>query len=59
MAANLAVPKKRKNLQQAVANANAAVVAKAPWYDINGNLVPPQQWQVIGDGGNNGTGIHF
>jgi hypothetical protein len=47
------------NLQQAVAAANAAVVAKAPWYDNQGNIVPPQAWQVIGDSGNGGTGIHF
>jgi hypothetical protein len=48
-----------QNLQQAVANANAAVVRKAPWYNNLGQVVPPQSWQVIGDSGNGGTGIHF
>ena len=48
-----------KNLKQAVSSANADVVAKAPWHDVSGNIVPPQAWQVVGDSGNGGTGIHF
>jgi hypothetical protein len=48
-----------QNLKQAVASANAAVVAKAPWKDNKGNIVPPQAWLVIGDSGNGGTGIQF
>ncbi len=41
-----------QNLQQAVANANAAT-AKITW------STPAQAWQVIGDSGNGGAGIHF
>jgi hypothetical protein len=51
-----------QNLQQAVANANAATAAKGPWYTlVNGVLtqVPAQAWQVIGDSGNGGAGIRF
>jgi predicted secreted protein len=48
-----------QNLQLAVSNANAATKAKAPWYNSSGQVVPPQAWQVIGDSGNGGTGIHF
>jgi hypothetical protein len=48
-----------KNLQQAVNSANADVATKAPWHDVNNNVVPPQAWQVVGDSGNGGTGIHF
>jgi hypothetical protein len=48
-----------QNLKQAVANAYTAVVAKAPWYNTSGQVVPPQMWQVIGDSGNNGAGINF
>jgi hypothetical protein len=51
-----------QNLQQAVANANNDVAhTHGPWYN---NSQPPQQvqpqaWQVIGDSGNGGAGIHF
>jgi hypothetical protein len=50
-----------QNLKQAVANANAAT-AKITWYTpVNGvnTPVPAQAWQVIGDSGNGGAGIHF
>jgi len=50
-----------KNLQQAVSSANTDVAGKV-WHDVNGNVVPPQAWQVVGDSGNpnsRGTGIHF
>ena len=48
-----------QNLQQAVANANVDVVKAAPWKDNTGTIYPPQAWQVIGDSGKGGTGIHF
>lgn len=49
-----------QNLQQAVANANYDVAnTHGPWYDNTGKQVPAQAWQVIGDSGNGGTGIHF
>jgi hypothetical protein len=53
-----------QNLQQAVANANIDTANQAPWYQWNSAtntnvLVPPQTWQVIGDSGNLGAGIHF
>jgi len=47
-----------QNLQQAVANANTATAQKT-WYNDKGQQVPPQAWQVIGDSGNHGAGIHF
>jgi hypothetical protein len=50
-----------QNLQQAVANANAKT-AQQTWYTfVNGvqTQVPAQAWQVIGDSGNGGAGIHF
>ena len=50
-----------QNLQTAVANANAAT-APIAWYTVvNGvkTRVPAQTWQVIGDSGNGGAGIHF
>jgi Bacterial Ig-like domain (group 3)/Bacterial Ig-like domain (group 2)/Galactose oxidase, central domain len=52
---------KGQNLKDAVSNANAAT-ANQTWYAmINGvkTQVPAQAWQVIGDSGNGGTGIHF
>jgi len=51
-----------QNLKQAVANANAATAAAAPWYAmVNGvkTQIPAQAWRVIGDSGNGGAGIHF
>ena len=54
-----------KNLQQAVENANTDVANPTlnTWYAIQPDgskkQVPPQRWQVIGDSGNGGTGIHF
>jgi hypothetical protein len=47
-----------QNLQQAVANANTAT-AQIIWKNAQGQQVPAQAWQVIGDSGNGGTGIHF
>jgi hypothetical protein len=47
-----------QNLQQAVANANTATANKQ-WFNLQGQQVPAQAWQVIGDSGNGGTGIHF
>jgi hypothetical protein len=47
-----------QNLQQAVANANTATAQKT-WYNDKGQQVPAQAWQVIGDSGNHGAGIHF
>jgi hypothetical protein len=47
-----------QNLQQAVASANSDV-AHQTWTDNQGNPYPAQAWQVIGDSGNGGTGIHF
>jgi hypothetical protein len=52
-----------QNLQSAVANANTAT-AKITWYQYNPatggkSQVPAQAWQVIGDSGNGGAGIHF
>jgi hypothetical protein len=47
-----------QNLQQAVANANAAT-AKKTWTNDQGKQVPAQAWQVIGDSGKGGAGIHF
>jgi len=53
-----------QNLQVALDNANKATANQPPWYQwdstTNTNvLVPPQTWQVIGDSGNGGAGIHF
>ncbi len=49
-----------QNLQQAVFNANADVASpQNHWTDNQGNPVPAQAWQVIGDSGNGGTGIKF
>jgi Bacterial Ig-like domain (group 3)/Bacterial Ig-like domain (group 2) len=47
-----------QNLQQAKDNANATTATKT-WYDLQGNIVPAQAWQVIGDSGNGGAGIRF
>jgi hypothetical protein len=48
-----------QNLQLAVNNANTATAAHPTWYNSSGQPVPAQAWQVIGDSGNGGTGIHF
>ena len=53
-----------QNLKQAVASANAATKAKGGWkkYDPKTGGTSPvaaQAWQVIGDSGNGGAGIHF
>jgi hypothetical protein len=50
-----------QNLKQAVANADAKT-AKKTWYKlVKGvmTVVPAQSWQVVGDSGNKGAGIHF
>jgi hypothetical protein len=51
-----------KNLQQAVSLANNDVAGKQ-WFMLqpggSPTPVPAQAWQVIGDSGNGGAGIHF
>jgi hypothetical protein len=52
---------KRSEPQAAVANADAKT-AKKTWYKlVKGvmTVVPAQSWQVVGDSGNKGAGIHF
>jgi hypothetical protein len=47
-----------QDLQQAVFNANSDVASQT-WKDNTGKVVPAEAWQVIGDSGNGGAGIHF
>jgi hypothetical protein len=50
-----------QNLKDAVNNAYNAASQKTWYAIINGvqTQVPAQLWQIIGDSGNGGTGIHF